>query len=310
MAKSKSSRSARVASLGGLPRHPGLNVPDPLLAYRLGSEDPLRLPDAENAPSAATVLKSEYTVSSDAAGHAVFGEHNALSLAKCSWVVTGGVAGVGTYVAHPQQTAFVAEARVARLIGMKIVVTYIGAEQEAAGYLSFVERVVAAEVDTQQLDTLHTGSMIQVRASEGLVVHVDYTQPPRYEGPASATFMVHTFPTAVFVASGLPVSKPLFRVRVSRFVEFLPVEGALAEGEVLHEPHNPAALAAHGELGGPMTSVTAGTGFSDFLARVRAGANAAYHIAQPVMQPYLVGKAREYLSSSMARYAAPMLLGM
>lgn len=310
MVKSKSSRSARAASLGGLPRHPALNSPDPLLEYRLGSEEPLRLPDAENSPSAATVLRSEYTVSSDAAGNVVFGEHNTLTYAKSSWVVTAGTTGTATYTAHPQATAFYAEARVARTVAMKITVTYIGAAQEAAGYLSYTERSIFADVDAQSIDGLHTGSLMQVRAEEGLVAFVDYSQSPRYEGPSSASFMNYTFPISVFAASGLPVSKPVLRVRVCRFMEYLPVEGALSEGELAHEPHNPAALSAHGELGGHRTSLSSLVNMPAFWNGVKSAANAAYHIAQPVMQPYVVGKARQYLSSSMASVAGPMLLGL
>lgn len=309
MPKSKSKPNAPAASSGGLFAHPALAQPDPLLSYRMGSDEPLRLPDVENSPSAATVLRSEYTLGSDAAGVLVFAEGHALSNAKCTWTVTAGTtAAATTAVAHPQSTAFAAEARVARMIAMRIQVTYIGVEQEASGFISFSEKAAEADMLSQTVDGLHTGAQFQVRATDGLLVYVDYVQPPRYEA-VSATLMATTFPFAVFAASGLPASKAsLFRIRVSRFMEYLPVEGALAEGELRHEPHNPGALAAHGELSGPSTSVTTANAGPSFYAEVKKVASAAYHLAQPIM-PYVAARARAYLVQNGIK-GAGMLAGL
>jgi len=192
---------------------------------------------------------------------------------------------------------------------MRVQVIYIGAELDAAGYLSYSEKTSADDITAQTVDAVHTGADIQVRASEGLVAYVDYTQTPRWENPSLGTFMQLTFPVAAFLASGLPASKPsLFRVKVERFMEYLPVEGALAEGELLHEPHNPGALAAHGALSGTASSVTSGNSTAAFYGRVKEIANAAYHMAQPLL-PYVVPKAREALQR-LAASAAPLLLTM
>lgn len=264
----------------------------------MGQSLPLRLPDSENAPSAATVLRSEYTVGSDAAGVAAFGEGHNLSQAKLSYAVTAGTLGVGTATAHPQAAAFYAEARAARMIALRVQVTYIGAELEKAGFLSYSEKTSGSDIDAQLLDALHTGSDIQVSAPDGIVAYVDYTQLPRWEVPNAGSFMQYTFPIALFTASGLPASKAsLFRVRVERFMEYLPVEGALAEGELQHEPSNPGALAVHGALSGPQTSVFSPHNAAAFYAKVKGVANAAYHMAQPLL-PYLVPKARQYLQSA------------
>lgn len=309
MPKSKSKRTARAVSFAGLPPHPAIGSPDPLLEYRMGASMPLRLPDAENSPSAATILRSEYTIGSDAAGHALFAEVYNISNSKYSWTVTAGVAGTGIGVAHPQYTAFLAEARVARMVAMRVQVLYIGAEQESAGYLSYSEKINVTDIDAASMDALHTGSDIQVPAKDGLVSYVDYTQVPRWEVPGSSTFSYATFPIAVFAASGLPASKTsLFRVRVERFMEYLPVEGALAEGELRHEPSNPGALSSHGALSGPATSVHKPGEGAQFVQKVKAVANAAYHMAQPLL-PYVVPKAREFLASALLR-AAPLALAM
>lgn len=306
MVKSKSKQTARVAYSGGLPAHPGLRQKDALLAYRLGEEAPLRLPDSENTPSAATVLRSEYTVGSDAAGHAVFGELHTLDTAKAVWTVTAGSTGLATTTAHPQYAAITGEARFARMVAYKVQVLYIGAEQTAAGYLSFQEVPNGADISNSTVDSLHTGADVQVRAHDGLEVFVDYYQPPRYEAPTSSDFMKSTFPVAAFIASGLPASTAsLFRVRVTRFVEYLPLGGSLAEGETNHEPHNPGALAVHGELSGRATSVKR-TNEPGWAQKVMGVANAAYHMAQPLM-PYIVPKAREFLATAM-KLGLPALL--
>lgn len=310
MVQSKSKRTARAVSLGGLPRHPALVSPDPLLQYRLGESLPLRLPDAENQPSAATILRSEYTGGSDAAGNMVFAEAFSSLYAKLAWTVTAGVCGAAAVTTqHPQHTAFVAEARAARMVAMRIQVLYVGVDQESSGYLSYSEKADANDVNSQTVDGLHTGSDIQVRATDGLMVYVDYTQLPRWEPPGGATFMQYTFPIALFTASGLPANKAsLFRIKVERFLEYLPVEGALAEGELKHEPYNPGAIAAHGALSGPASSVTSSSDKNAFYARVKEIANAAYHMAQPML-PYVVPKARETLTR-LAATAMPLLLTM
>lgn len=274
-----------------------------MLQYRMGAEEPLRLPDADNSPSAATVLRSEYTVTSDGAGHVVFGEYFHTIGAKQAWTVTAGSTGTNTGTNHPQHAAFAAEARYFRMVGMKIQVTYIGAEQTSAGFLSYVEKSSITDCNTQTVDSLHTGSSIQVAAKEGLIAFVDYTQLPRWELPSTSNAMEATFPMALFAASGLPFSTAVFRVRVARFLEFIPVEGALSEGELRHEPSNPGSLAAHGELSGPKTSVYTPAQQSTFMKEVRRIANAAYHMVQP-LAPYVVPAARAFLSTNFASAAA------
>ncbi len=318
MPKSKSRLTARAASSGGLPKHPALGNPDPLLSYRMGSSEPLRLPDAENEPTAATVLRSEYTLSSDAAGELCFAESPAPASAKSVWTVTAGTTGASpTATAHPQNTAFVGEALWARMVAMRITVTYIGVEQDASGYLSFAEKFDISDINSKSVDALHTGAHIQVAANDGLVTLVDYTQQPRWEPASSASFSFGTYPYALFIASGLPFSKAVYRVRVERFMEYLPKEGALAEGELRHEPHNPGALSVHGELSGNATSVTSVATQPSFLSKVKAAANAAYHVAQPLM-PYVVPRASAYLASlagsssygALAGRLAPLMLTM
>jgi len=289
-----------------IPVHPAMNHLPDLVQYRLGSSEPLRLPDEHNDQTAAKVLRNEYTITADAAGHAVFGESFAPAEAKMTWPVTAGVAGSYSATAHPQAAAFNAEARVARMIAMRISVMYIGAEQTSAGFLSFEEKTVSADIGSLSVDALHTATDVQVKAQDGLVAYIDYTQLPRWEVPTSTTFMAYTFPIALFVASGLPASTPVFRVRVERFMEYLPIEGTLSEGEVRGEPHDPGALGAHGAISGPATSVHPHGGAGKFAQLVKSAANSAYHMVQPLV-PYVVDLARAHLTKTAMSTLALML---
>lgn len=304
--KSKSKSSARVARYAGLSEHPAVRDLDPLLAARLGSQEPLRLPDSYNRPTAATVLKSEYTLSSDAAGELTFGESYNLSGAKLSATVTAGTLSGITTTAHPQFTAFTAEAKVARMVLMRIQVTYVGREDASSGYLSYDEKTETAYGATTMGDN-HTSSLVQVDAQHGLTVVLSHTQEPRWEVPTTATFMKDTYQVASFFASALPASAVVYRVRVWRFMEYLPFDGAISEGNLHAEPHNPAALAVHSLLSGISTSISTVTS-EGFIDGVKRAANAAYHIAAP-LTPWVVGRARQYLKQMAMSTGGPLLLG-
>lgn len=299
MPKSKSKSSARAARSGGLPAHPALANPDPLLKWRLGSEHPLRLPDHYNQPTAATVLRGDYTVSSDASGHAVFGESS--DLYKITYTVTAGaLAAAAGVVAVSQRASFLNSARYARQTGIKVQVTYIGAEQTSAGYLSGMTKAALADLDSFSIDAVHTGAHVQGKAADGMSVHQGPQNEANMQDPSAAGFSNVTYPIIIFAASGLPLSTPVFRVRVWRFMEFIPKEGDLFEGELQSEPHDPAALAVHGQLAGPGTSFFGSHMAEKATALIKGAANASYHIVQPMVGAYVRDRARGYLSGMAA----------
>jgi len=285
-----------------------MKSPDPLLAFRLGSDSPLRLPDESAEPTAATVLRNEYTLTSSANGDIVFAECPPLASALRTFTITAGAVSAAADTAHPQRTAFLAEARYARLVAWRVQIVYIGAEQESAGYLSCSTKHPNDVPIGALLDGLHTGAPAQVRATDGLIVHGNFLQTPRWEDPNSATFMYGgTYQMIVIACSGLPPSKPVLRVRVSRFMEYVPVEGALAEGELMHEPVNPAAMAVHGQLSGPSMSISTVKDRSGYMTALKGAASAAYHMVQPVVANYVVPAAREYLQSMVAARTTAVL---
>jgi len=295
-------RAAPVAKGSGLPSHPGVATCD-LLATRLGSEEPLRLPDAYGDLSCATVLRDEWTVTTDAAGIAVFAIGTPLTgvaANRLSWVVTAGVcAAAPAAVAHPQYAALNSDARCARQIGIKVQVTYIGAADNEAGYLSFQEYSLSADVNSATVDAIHTGSTIQVRPAQGLVCFGDFTQDPRWELPTNVDWMAPTFPVMAFAASGMLASTASFRVRTTRWIEYLPKEGSLSEGDASYEPHDAGTMSVWGMLNHPRTSVTTIDRMGDFVKEVRRVATAAFHIAQP-LTPYIVPAAKAAVKEAMS----------
>lgn len=293
--KSKSKSNALAVSYGGLPAHPGVRDLDPLLQARLGSVEPVRLPDEHAHPTAATVLKSEYVLTSSAAGDIVFAEAANLLNAQQVYTVTAGVLNAPTVTQHPQFVSFTAEAGTARTVLVRVQMMYIARTDSASGYLSYDEHagVVAAGATVNEL---HSSSAVQVDAQDGLVVTVSHRQLPRWEAPAGGTYMANTFGVPMFVASGLPASTACYRVRVWRYVEYQPATNALTEGNQEMEPNHPAAMTVHGVLSGFATSVSTLVNHDSFLGKVRAAANAAYHIAAP-LTPYVVGKARSFIKN-------------
>lgn len=289
----------------GLTKHPGMAVND-MLAIRLGNDGEVRLPDENGDLSCTTVLRDEFTVSSDPLGFCAIIISPAITGYKATPAITAGVlpASIAS-TAHPQSTSFTNEARYARTVCMKIEVNYIGRADAAAGYLSFSEKSNIGDVQSATIDALHVGSAHQARVEDGLLAFVDFTQSPRWESPTAGTFMAATFPLAVIAMTGAVPGTATLRVRVSHFMEYLPVEGSLSEGSMGGEPNDPAALAVWGALNVPSTSVTTAKNRENFYKRVREVANAAYHIAQP-LAPYAVGAAKLLLREAMA--APPMLL--
>lgn len=298
MPKSKSKSNARVVRSGGMPAHPGMLQPNKLLAARMGSIESLRLPDHFNSPTAATVLHAVYDIASDAAGNAVWVETPNLDQAPLKYTVTAGAVGTGANNAHPQKVSFQNEARYARMVHMQIQVEYVGAVLEAAGYLSTAFKVSTSDVDNATVTALHTHADRMVKATDGAIVDNSFVHQPDMKIANAGGWMEPEFQSVMFAASGLPASKTVFRVRVLRFVEFEPKEGVLSEGTQQSEPHDPAALAVHGQLSHPSFSIR--TAVDKGLGLLKQAATASYHIVQPMAQQYITHQARSWLADAMA----------
>lgn len=277
-----------------------------MLRCRMGAEDEMRLPDEISDPTAATQLHDDYTLTPNAQGDIVIVENAGLTRYITS-ITAPGVVTLASQTATTKQTQFVAEARVARLVCVKIVITYVGAVMASAGYVSLTRKADAADVNNQNISALHNGCEKQFRAQEGCTFFLTYRQPPRFEDPGGATFMSATYPVFVIAGSGLPVSACL-KVRMIRFMEYVPKEGTISENSTAVEPYNPGALQVHGQLSTAALSSYTSSERASYMDMVSKAANAAYHIAQPFLTNYIVPKATAYLKGALE--AAPEAMGL
>lgn len=305
---SQSKRTAPAARSQRGAEHPGvLEARNSFLAWRLGSDEPIRLPDQYSKPTAACVLKSEYTVSSDANGYCVFGEGYNLTGSALSATVTAGSLGAVSTAAHPQLSAFTAEAKAARMVAMVINVTYVGRADDCAGTLTYDEKTETAFGATTVAANEVSGGL-QVRADKGMTIYGSYTQEPRWESPTVSSFMNNTFLVHSFFGSGLTPSKVTFRVRVHRFLEYLPADGSISEGSTTVETYDPIALAVNSVLAVPAASVDVG---GADVGKARRLLNAAYNIVQPVGR-WAVNEAKQVIAAEARRLAqtaaGPLLL--
>lgn len=283
----------------------------PLIKARMGSEDPARLPDEYSAPTAAVVMRDDFNLTADADGNICFVDSYALGHYKPT-ATAGVLPATFTLVNHAQQVSFTSAAQVSRTLLSKVEVTYIGAELEAAGYLSVLHRARLPDLQSANIENLHTGSEKTVKAQEGLVTYGALSQAPAWHVPTSSTYMIDYIPLICIVGSGLPAGKKVLRIRTWRWVEFQPKEGDLAEGTREHEPHDPGALGVIGQLAGAFTSHASASGIPGFINTIKGVVNAGYHMVQPMLSNYVVPKARQYLQEafSAAVTASPLLLGM
>lgn len=308
MPKSKSKPTARVASSAAMRKHPALNNPHPAIHGRLHqTEDGYRLPDEYLEPTAVTVLNDNYTISSN-------------NIGTCLWLETqygnrirfddSNVTNIETSNTVTRQLpALQAVALRARVVSVKIKITYIGAALSAAGYMSYVRRHTVNIAGNTNTDSFHQLADAQVPAPAGFHVTGTPYQECEFEdlnvNPTS--WMTKCHHTHLFVASGLPVSTPCFRVQVQRFVEYIPKEGDLGEGALKTEPHDPGAHSVLHTLSALKASVSSMVGHTGHVKQLMQFASQAYHMVQPIM-PYLAGTAR----TAIADYLTPgmLMLGM
>lgn len=283
----------------------------PLVKARLGGDDPARLPDQFSAPTAATVLRDDFNLTTDANGDFCFIDYAPLSTARPT-LTAGVLPATFTTVPHAQYTGYTNAARLSRTLLTRVEVVYTGAELETAGYLSVVHRSAIDDYYSATVEGLHNNAELTVRAGKGLNTFGTPMQELSWVSPKSASYMANTIPYICIVGSGLPVSKKVIRIRTYRWVEFIPVEGDLTEGTREHEPHDPGALGVLGHLGASITSHIAGALGPQFTSTVKNLVNAGYHMIQPMMQNYAVPRARQFLMDAYASgsSAAPLLLGM
>lgn len=212
------------------------------------NEPACRMPDLYGGKTVAFKLVNEYTVTSDAAGYAVFAANPALAVAECTWTVTAGVTGALVSAQHPDYTAVNAAYVWHRLVCFGVEVSYVGAAQTAAGGITAITNSYAQDINNVTVSTLFDDGVFN-RAQDGVVMVARPVQEPRFEVTSSSGANNPTFPCITVIGAGLPFSTPVFRVRVTRHVEGLPSKGSLMRGMAGDSVADMLALAAGANLG-------------------------------------------------------------
>lgn len=228
-------------------------MPDSTVMYLKCLIDPFnepacRMPDLYGGKTVAFKLQNEYTVTSDAAGYAVFGSHPSLINAELTWTVTAGSTGAATTAQHADYTSVNAAYVWSRMVCFGVEVSYVGAAQTASGGLTSFVHVYPTDLNSQVLATIYDDGMF-TKAQDGAVVVGRPVQEPRFESTAGTSANAPTFPCLNFVGAGLPASAAVFRVRVTRHMEGLPQKNSLMRGMAQDSVADLLALTAGANLG-------------------------------------------------------------
>jgi hypothetical protein len=214
-----------------------------------------QMPDMYGGKTVAFKLVDEYTVATDASGAACWAASPTLSQANGSYTVTAGVTSNVTWAAHPDNATVVAGYTWSRLVCFGVEVAYIGATQSAAGWLTYVEDHAKAYLSSVSLASVGDDG-VSGRADAGRVATMFPVHEPRFGFANDTAADVPTFPCAYFVAQGLPASTPVFRVRVTRHIEGLPLRTNLMRDAATHSHASPSTMAAAANMGvAPRSSV-------------------------------------------------------
>lgn len=265
----------------------------------------MRLPDDSMEPTGATVLPDDYVLSSDANGNVCIVERPDMGRTSFSVAADGTLGAGANFTGTTRLANFQTQSRYARMVCMKVTISYVGSDLNAAGYLTVTKKSSTNDISNLNISSIHNDADLQVRAHQGATVFGNFRHSPRFEDPSTLYgavpsvvngFMCSTFPFIVIAASGLPISAPVLKVRVLRFMEFIPQTGSIAEGSQMIEPANPAAMHVAGMLSTTLTSMFANDEKGTFLSRIEKAANAAYHVVQPYQQ-YVVPAATALLKA-------------
>lgn len=245
------------------------------------SSEPFRLPDSVLEESVPLVLSNEYTITSDAAGYAAWGENAALASAKLAYTVTAGATGAFSATAHPDATTYAAAFPYSRMLMYRITVEYVGAELNASGRIYALNSTNSAALDSQTLANIYDDANFTGRAVEGFYDTVLFNQSPRYEQTNAANFMFVSFPIRLLYAAGLPANTVCFRVRIDRFMEGLPGRDSLHRGSASVELYDAPMMEVLTNVSHPGLHGGSMSRKSEIVAQVwkgiKAGAGAAWH---------------------------------
>jgi hypothetical protein len=297
--------AAYVSGSRGLPRHPAMNSMDPIMGLHSGCEDPIRLPDPNTERTTATVLRDNRTLQSDANGNLVVSLSTYATRFLSQYATAAGVDAIGaeTPTPHAQNGVIALQTNATRAICLKWDFSYIGAELNAAGTVCMTHVNTQQEVVGESMSAISNQALALGRAVNGIKGMTCFRFPPQFTAQSDQTNIA--FPVTVIVFTGLPVSTPVIRVSTWLFMEYIPFYNSISEHNASREPHSPSAMSVFANMASAAYSVTSSNPHPGFAALVKAGLNAAYHIAMPVL-PQLVPEALGILRTA----TTPLMLGM
>lgn len=241
----------------------------------------VRVPDNFKSGTTAIKLVEEYTVSSNAGGFALFGQHPGLVRSSITNTFTGNSSSVAeSYGNHPDYTAFLAAHSKARVVMYMVEITYIGAEQTSAGRLCCVSVTGIDSYLGVAVDSMFDDATCVMPAQAGMSCIVRPYQDPRFEHVDDLTFGANHLHVMYFGLAGAPVSTNLFDVRVTKFLEGVPKRNSLMRGMTAVEPAVPNALAIAANIGTETADTVANTheGRTGQVSRARKMADLAWKL--------------------------------
>lgn len=241
----------------------------------------VRMPDNYKSGTTALKLVEEFTVTTNGGGSMMFGVQPGVNRSIINSAVVGVTSAVSeTYVQHPDYTAFTGAHLYARVLFYMVEITYIGAEQTSAGRLCCVNTVGTNHYQSVDITTMFDDAGCVMAAQQGMSCIVRPFQEPRLADASTLGWATDYLQVMYFAVTGAPISTTVFDVRVSKFVEGVPLRTSLMRGMVSVEPSVPNALAIAANIGTDQADTVANTteGRKGQVSRARKMADLAWKL--------------------------------
>jgi hypothetical protein len=273
----------------------------------------MRLPDNFKSGSTAMKLVEEYVITTSGFGHAFFGVHPGLAQSWITNAVTTTTTGATeTITAHPDYTAYNLAHSLARPLMYMVEITYIGAEQTSAGRLCCVNTAGTGQYLSTDISTMFDDAGCVMAAHEGMSCIVRPYQDPRFEPTSEVKLGALHLPVMYFALMGAPTSTTVFDVRITKFLEGVPLRTSLMRGMTAIEPAVPNALAIAANVGTDQADTVANTteGKRGQVSRARKMADLAWKLLLAAGPSFGIPTGLLGSAASLAGQLSSLRLGM
>lgn len=226
---------------------------DDVARFYKGDCDVFRMPDTTTASSALMKMTEDFVINGNADTNSVVGVKPPLATSNATvTTTTGNLGATWTNYAHAQQALLTTNASRARMTGWRVVVSYTGQEQLAAGVMFVAtSQAFTANMYTNPYTTYTPNmQMFPLRAGGEWTFYVPMLGNPDFEDPNSATWQLNYWSGMVFIFAGIPTTGSPIRIRSTRSVEYYPEPSSSALVSSMPEPYDPVGMAEAGILSG------------------------------------------------------------